>query len=260
MKRKKQSILLGILVIFIIILIYSSVKIILWYQDNQRTNKVIEQLNKTTKKIEKEEDDTTEYFCNNVCLAHKFLEVDIKSLKEKNDEVIGWLKVENTNIDYPVVKHKNNSYYLNHSFDKTYNEAGWVFADYRNNINELDQNTIIYAHGRVDGTMFGSLKNLLDKNYLEENKNIVVKFSTENYNYLLEGFSIYHIETTEDYTYTTFSDEDFDKFLEKVVSRSAYPLDVPVNNRDKIITLSTCYNNTEKVVLHARLIKKQKRK
>lgn len=86
------------------------------------------------------------------------INVDFNELKKFNSNTKGWIQVNGTNINYPFVQAKDNKFYLTHSFDKSYNSAGWVFLDYRNNINELSKNTIIYAHGRLDTTMFGSLK------------------------------------------------------------------------------------------------------
>ena len=72
--------------------------------------------------------------------------------------------MNSSNINYPVVQTNNNDFYLNHSYNKSYNEAGWVFMDYRNN-NIMNKNTIIYAHSRVDGSMFHTLRNTLDEKW-----------------------------------------------------------------------------------------------
>ena len=61
--------------------------------------------------------------------------------------------------EYPVVKGSNNSFYLNHCFDKSYNSAGWIFADYRNKFDNTDKNIVIYGHNMRDGSMFGSMLN-----------------------------------------------------------------------------------------------------
>lgn len=90
-------------------------------------------------------------------------------------------------------KLKNNSYYLNHSFDQSNNNAGWVFLDYHNHLNNLDNNTILYAHGRLDTTMFGSLKNLLKSSWYDNPDNYLIKLSTPTSNSLWQVFSVYHI-------------------------------------------------------------------
>ncbi len=111
------------------------------------------------------------------------IDVDFSKLKEKNSDTIAWIKVNGTNINYPIVKTTDNDYYLNHSFDKTYNDAGWIFMDYRNTLNN-DKNTIIYGHGRLDKTMFGTLRNILKSSWLNNTNNYVIKMSNDKENTL----------------------------------------------------------------------------
>lgn len=245
MKLKKLLLTLLFLLSFAV-MIFSLIKIVLWGIDNYRTNK---EINKIKEIVNVDEVDAISESVN------KFIDVDFSELKKVNSDVVGWIRVDGTNIDYPFVQYKNNSYYLNHSFDKSINDAGWVFIDYRNNIDELDTNTIIYAHGRVDGTMFGSLKNTLNSDFFKDRDENLVKISTINNSYLFEIFSVYRIPTTDDYLYNNFgSSQDYEKFLDTIKNRSIYNFSVDVLNTDKIITLSTCYNSRDKVVVHAKLV------
>ena len=182
------------------------------------------------------------------------------SLKNINPATVGWIQVLGTNINYPFVQAEDNDYYLTHSFDNSINDAGWVFLDYRNNIKELNRNTIIYAHGRIDTTMFGSLKNILTSGWLDNDQNYIVRLSTEKENTLWQVFSIYKIPTTNDYIQVEFTgDYGFLDFANMLLSRSYHDFNTTVSAADKILTLSTCYDNDEKVVLHAKLIKKESR-
>lgn len=184
------------------------------------------------------------------------IDVEFSDLYELNHDVKGWIQVNGTNINYPFVQTTDNKYYLTHSFDKTYNSAGWVFLDYRNNLDDLDKNTIIYAHGRLDSTMFGSLKNILKSGWLNDTNNYVIKLSTQKHNTLWQVFSVYHIPTTNDYIKVNFNyNEEFNEWASMLLNRSAYNFNTTVNENDNVLTLSTCYNNNEKVVLHAKLIK-----
>ena len=188
------------------------------------------------------------------------IDVDFSELKKVNKQVKGWIQVNGTNINYPFVQAANNEYYLTRSFDKKYNRAGWVFMDYRNNSQDFDKNTILYAHGRIDNTMFGSLKNIMKSKWYSNSDHYIVKLSTENENTLWQVFSVYHVETTSDYIKTEFtSDEAYQEFLDLIKSRSALTFDTNVTVSDKVLTLSTCYNENERVVMHAKLIKKQSR-
>lgn len=245
MKLKKLLLTL-LLLLSLAVMIFSLIKIVLWGIDNYKTNK---EINRIKGIVNVDEGDATSESVN------KFIDVDFSELKKVNSDVVGWIRVDGTNIDYPFVQYKNNSYYLNHSFDKSINDAGWVFLDYRNNIDELDTNTIIYAHGRVDGTMFGSLKNTLNSDFFKDRDENLVKISTINNSYLFEIFSVYRIPTTDDYLYNNFgSNQDYESFLDIIKNRSIHDFSVDVLNTDKIITLSTCYNSRDKVVMHAKLV------
>ncbi len=246
---------------------YSIYNIVKWKIEANKTNNNAKNIlknadlksvsdSKNTEIINQDEDiDKSSYYWKYINM--NMLNVDIKKLKETNKDIIGWVKVDGTNVNYPFVQTSNNSYYLTHSIDKSYNTAGWVFLDYRNQLTN-NTNTIIYAHGRVDKTMFGSLKNVLSKSFLKNKNNYVIKISTENENSLWQIFSAYHIPTTNDYLVTEFSsDTKYQIFLDMIKERSSYDFDTSVKVSDKILTLSTCYNKTDKMVVHAKLIKKE---
>lgn len=186
----------------------------------------------------------------------KFSQV-FDDLLKINNETVGWLKVNNTKINYPVTRHKDNEYYLNHSYYKKKNSHGWIFMDYRNNIDALDKNTIIYGHRNSKGLMFGTLKNVLEKKWYTNKNNQVITFNTLNADMKWQIFSIYTLKSTNDYLITKFtSDETYNTFLNKIKNRSIYNFGVDVGVDDNILTLSTCYNNAEyRLVVHAKLIK-----
>lgn len=239
-----------------------------WQIDNNNTNKVIEKIDNIADVQESEEtgeiinqtedikkdDPYWDYIKMNL------INVDLKKLKEQNQDTVGWIQVNGTNINYPIVQSTDNDYYLTHSYDKKYNSAGWVFLDYRNNIDTLDKNTIIYAHSRLDKTMFGSLKNIFTSGWLKDKNNFVIKLSTETENTLWQVFSVYRIPTTNDYLRINFKNNyNYSEWLDMILKRSNHDFKTTVNTDDHIITLSTCGKNNTKVVLHAKLIKKEVR-
>lgn len=187
------------------------------------------------------------------------IDVDFQELKSINKHTKGWIQVNGTNINYPFVQAYTNEHYLTHSFDGSSNSGGWVFLDYRNDLSKFnDKNTIIYAHGRRDKTMFGTLKNILTSGWLNDKNNYVVKLSTEYENTLWQVFSVYHIPTTSDYLEINFkNDDDFNSFTNMLLERSDYNFNTSVSANDRILTLSTCYDKKDKVVLHAKLIKRE---
>ena len=233
-------------------------------KDTDNTEEQIKEINKSVTVVEKEDNQNVEIIENDVPESNMYwdyikmnlIDVNFDELKKINNEAVGWIQVNGTNINYPIVKHSNNKYYLTHSFDKSYNNAGWVFMDYRNNINEFDKNTIIYAHGMINNIMFGSLRKILTNGWLNDKNNYIVKLSTEKENTLWQVFSVYKIPTTNDYLKINFEYEDnFIKLANTLIQRSDYNFDTTINANDKILTLSTCYDNNDKVVLHAKLIK-----
>ena len=190
-----------------------------------------------------------------------FYNVDFDELLKKNKDTVAFIHMENNNINYPVVQSKDNSYYLTHAFDKSYNEAGWVFLDYRNNINSLSFNNIIYGHGRLNKTVFGSLKDTLDKKWHSNKDNLAIYISTPNENMIFQIFSIYTIKSESYYINTLFNNKnEKSKWLDTMIQRNTSAINTSVDTNDKILTLSTCLDdNGGRVVVQAKLIKTQKR-
>ena len=270
-KKKKKLILkkwirVTILIIFIIILIFSTFKLFIWKQDSNKTKDIEEEIidnadteerqaiEENTQNINPPDDKDNDYWNY---IKMDMLSVNFDDLKKKNSDTVGWIKVEGTNINYPVVQTTDNKYYLNHSYDKTSNKAGWVFADYRNDLDNFDKNTVIYAHGRVDTTMFGSLKNILKSSWYNNKNNHIIKFSTPKENTLWQVFSVYTIEAESYYITTKFpSNEYFKEFVTTLKNRSKIEFSAIPNENDKILTLSTCKDSKgNRVVMHAKLIK-----
>lgn len=263
----KNKILLGIaFFIFSLGLIFFSYNILLWRKDNLRNAQQINNINKIVKVIEVEDSLNTETIAPNKkitkndlywkLIKDNLIDINIKRLKQINPASVGWIKVNGTNINYPFVQGKDNKYYLNHSFDEKKNSAGWVFLDYRNSTKLLDKNTIIYAHARRDQTMFGSLRNILKSTWYQNPSNYVIKIATEYQNTLWQVFSVYKIKTTSDYIKVVFSDDhEFQELTNLLLKRSYFDFKTTVSSSDKIITLSTCYDKNERIVMHAKLIK-----
>lgn len=272
LKRKYRNILLIIIfTISIIGLIVSIYHILIWKKENDEVDKTLSDIAEIVKPIEKENTEQVEFIepiDDTIPETDPFwqfkemnlLYVDFSELKTINPKTVGWIEVKGTNVNLPYVQTTDNKFYLDHSFDNSYNSAGWAFLDYRNNKKELDKNNIIYAHGRMNGSMFGSLRNLLDKKWLNDKNNYVIRTSTETENTMWQIFSVYYIPTTNDYIQVKFKDnEEFKNLVDKLTERSIHNFQTTVKETDKILTLSTCYSSTEKLVVHAKLIKKEAR-
>ncbi len=267
-KKQKKTKFIILLILFTAILLIATFLIIKWMMDNKKVDKITDDIKNNTEVIEVKDDNaeninppTNEESDYWKYIKMPLIAVDFNNLLEKNSETVGWIKVEGTSINYPVVQASDNEYYLNHAYDKSKNAAGWIFADYRNNMKDFDKNTIIYGHGRLNTTMFGSLKNITTSNWYKNSNNYVVKFSTPYENTLWQVFAVYKIPTETYYLTTDFTnDKSYTEFLTTLKNRSLYNFNVDLNANDKIITLSTCSNdNKSRIVMHAKLIKKQAR-
>lgn len=269
-KKKLKSIRLKPLPFILFILLFSSIiiinlkNILNWEKDNQEIKKLETNIEEEIKiEIIEEEGEIinppkvkeSDYW---LYIKVPFQNVDLSALKEKNNDTVGFINIKNTNINYPIVQTTNNDYYLNHAYDKSYNEAGWVFMDYRNN-NFNDFNTIIYGHGRLNKTVFGSLKDLLKDSWQSNKDNYTLTISSLTMNYVYQIFSIYTIDAESYYIKTEF-DNDEEKFdwITEMNNRNTSIIYSLANINDKIITLSTCLNNDNgRIVVHAKLIKQQ---
>lgn len=267
--RFKKWVIIVFFLFFLGLLSISSIGIYFWLNDNKEIkniqDKVIEDTsvkekkdNENTENINPPENKSDDYWDY---IKMNLLEVDFQDLLRKNPDTVGWIQVNGTNINYPIVQTTNNDYYLHHAFDKSPNDAGWVFMDYRNNATTFDQNTIIYAHSRYNGTMFGSLKNILESSWYNDKNNYIIRLSTPTENTMWQVFSVYTIEKESYYITTNFQTEaEYSKFLNTMKSRSNVNFSATINPSDKVLTLSTCKDNFgSRVVMHAKLIKRESR-
>lgn len=218
-----------ILKIIFIILMFVGLCGLIWWKDDKR-------------KVEKQMENI-----NNYLVLDNDSYVIKEEIKKENEDTVGWLIVEDTKINYPVVQTNNNKYYLNHDYEKKKNNAGWIFMDSNNKID--DQNIIIYGHHRKDGIMFGDVDKLMKKDYYNNHEGeIILVINGENIYYKI--FSVY--STSSDDLYAL---PNYDNFIEKIKefsNKSKIKFNDDLTNVEQIITLSTCHNNNkDRLVVHA---------
>lgn len=153
-------------------------------------------------------------------------------LYEINKDIIGWIKIENTNINYPILKDNENLKYLKHSYNGT-NNNGSIFTLNVDPFN--DENTVIYGHNMRNGTMFSELSKYMNKNFLDEHSTILIY--TKNQNYKATVFSCYSIEVNQEEK--NIEALEFKDEIEYYKNISKYKIN-NVENIKKIIKLSTC--------------------
>ena len=178
------------------------------------------------------------------------------NLYNKYEDYRGWIKVDNTNIDYPIVQGKDNSFYLDKDINKNYVSSGSIFMNYLNN-GFNDENTILFGHHMRNKTMFAQLEKYKEKEFFQNDNDI--KIEVENDKVLTyKVFSVYVTDANDNYIKTNFDNKsEYKELLDKIKNKSIYKSDINVDENDKIITLSTCsYKfNDARMVVHGKLLK-----
>ena len=248
----KRVVLIVIEIVLIGVMIFSGYNIFVWWKENNESKAILDNI---SSKVTVVNDIKTNQEEGN---KRKIYNIDFAGLKEQNGDTVAWIKVENMNIEYPVVHTTNNDYYLTRSFDRTYNSAGWVFMDYRNKADGTDRNIVLYGHNRKDGSMFGDLKDIFKEEWYSDENNMYITYITEDEYCTYEIFSAYRIEVEDYYITTGFKNNDeFDTFVKRLKKRSFRDFGVEVSGEDQILTLSTCSNADYRVAVHAKKIVKK---
>ncbi len=247
MKKRKLKTKNVILILLILVFVFSISKLVLFAIDLYKNNKNSKDLIEKVVKIEFDEETKEE-----------ITKIDFNSLLSINKDIIGWIKFNQDKVNYPILHSSNKEYYLYKSYDKTYNQAGSIFMDYRN-ISIDDKNVVLFGHSMLDGSMFGSLKDIFKEDFFDTKENNYIQIiNPDNEILTYQIFSYYIIEKEEYYITTSFSnDYDFQKFIDTLISRSYKDFDTTVTTQDKILTLSTCYGTggtTKRKVIHAKRI------
>lgn len=233
MKKIINKILIYIMLAIFILSLYNLYKIFNEYKNNKDTYREISDIVKNDDKI-------------------PIGSEEYEKLKGINEDYLFWLFIPNTNINYPVVKAENNEKYLYKNFKGEENKGGSLFVDSR--IELEDDNIIIHGHNMKDKSMFGTLSNLLKFEYLNDNKYIYIYLENRVLQY--EIFSVY-VTNGEDFPYKSkFNDyQEFNNYIDFVISKSFQDLNYFEDGKKNIITLSTCTNATgdERTIVNAKL-------
>lgn len=187
----------------------------------------------------------------------------------RNQDFVGWIKIEGTGIDYPVVQADDNEYYLNHNFDRERESRGTIFMDYLSDPNLGYMNTVIHGHNWLDDTVFSELPQYSDIDYYREHPIIEYNTRTEMHKWKIFAVFITTASADEDngyvfnYVYPDMGGLNYDGYMAEVNKRTLYYTDVDVNANDKILTLSTCTREVDtrsyradcRIVILARMVR-----
>ena len=180
--------------------------------------------------------------------------MDLNALREINPDVVGWIRIPDTQIDYPLMQGPDNDYYLNRTWDEQPNSIGSIFLEHLTSPDLTDFNTIVYGHNMSTGAMFGSLRHYDTQSYWEEHPYVYIRSDQGVYRY--EIFSAYVADVESNTFGLSFPSENaMTKFLERAVQDSVIGTGIQPEITDRILTLSTCsfVGYTHRWVVHARL-------
>ena len=182
-------------------------------------------------------------------------EIDFDALRKINPDIVGWLYYESTNINYPIVQGKDNSYYLNHLFNGKQQRYGTLFIDAQNSPGFSDENTIIYGHHLKNGKMFGTLMYYGDGNKYYR-KHPVFKLYTPDHIYLVELFANAYVDGAKGIPMTFSTKEEYAAWIDRMYRLSTFDSDVVMTTEDRMVTLYTCsYDyDTQRQLLVGKLV------
>lgn len=225
-KHKGKKLLYDLLfIVALIVFLFSAYQLGSIYLQNYKETKETKGLQKISKVPENPEKES--------------FKVDWEALKKKNDQIIAWILIPDTDISYPVVQGEDNDFYLTHTFEKKENYAGAIFMDAEATPNFKDRNTIIYGHNVKHGTMFADMEKFKDKDFFEKHPYIYI-FTPEK-NYRCEVFSMYSTSASSpSYAIGYGNDADYLAYIDMVKEASDFKRDVKVTADVPIVSLSTC--------------------
>lgn len=174
---------------------------------------------------------------------------EYKTLYNKNKKLIGWLKIDDTIIDYPVMQTSNNEYYLTYNFNQEYDKNGSIFMDYQCKAYPRSQNLILYGHHMKSGKMFGDLEKYAKESYYKEHS--VIQFDTIYEKGTYQVMYVFRAKVLKEneiaFKYYQFinanSEEEFNSYMKEMAEMSLYDTGVTVEYGDELLTLSTCDNS-----------------
>ncbi len=219
-----------------------------WFQ--QRTENSYEELselkNKPVASQPVKEDDTPVKVTLDGEKEPKEVLEEYKNLLNKNKKLIGWVKIDDTNIDYPVMQTSDNEYYLTHNLNQEYDKNGSIFLDKDCDVVKPSTNFIVYGHHMQSGKMFGTLHKYEKESYYE--KHPIIEFDTI---YEKGTFQVMYVFRSRVYRedeivfkYYQFidanSEQEFDSYMKEMASMSFYDTGVTATYGDQLLTLSTC--------------------
>lgn len=195
---------------------------------------------------------------NSKSTGNYYMEMDYDAVKAEYPGMVAYLKVNGTNIEYPIAQAEDNQYYLKHNINNEESRIGWPFIDCDSDAQQPIGNTVIYGHNIKNKTMFGELHNLIDnKKWFNTPSNYEIYLNTDTHLYVYKIFSVYNASPFFNYFETNFDNvNNFNYFMSQIKEKNKVSeMDTDIDST-QILTLSTCYNSgRERLVVHAYLLR-----
>lgn len=227
------------IIFFVLVFIFSVYQIIMWYKDIKFSEKQHEELVKEVVAISNVTKDN-ELLKEEV--LQEEIEIDFEKLLDINSDVVAWIMIPGTNINYPVLQSYDNNYYLKRDINKNIAKSGSIYLDYRNNAFN-GKNSVLYGHNMKNGTMFAELKRIYNE---ELGKNIEIKIFTPESEKTYKVFSVYTVKPEDFNINTTFKD---------ALENTKFDFEVDKDEENKILTLFTCTDSlAQRIIVHGVLV------
>lgn len=165
----------------------------------------------------------------------------INDLQKINKDIVGWIRIDDTNIDYPILAGKDNTSYLKTDYKGDYSPSGSIFLDYRNSRELNDDFFVIYGHNMAKNLMFSDIKKFQKDNYFNEHSTGKLYTNHGVYNLTILTFNIIDANKSAAYKLQRYSNEHNDVIIQELLGNAIFKKDIEVNPSDKLILLSTCY-------------------
>lgn len=254
--KKKLLFLLEIILIGLIC--FSGFKIFDYYSSLYRAKEEFDKIENIAEQVRKDER-------TDVVKEKSIGEVEVKTakklleeLKKENEDIVAYIEIPDLDLSYPVVHVEDNNYYLRRNLKGEYSVAGTLFIDYKNNGKFSDQNTVIYGHRMRNKSMFGTLENYFEQDFVDKADRLI-RITTEEGVFVYKIYACFRIDETYDYRSPNYGDAWL-SFLKETATKSiaTYPKDEldSLNQKTRILTLSTCDRDYEhdRVAVQARMV------
>ncbi|WP_423830526.1 class B sortase [Staphylococcus auricularis] len=229
-------------VLLIVVIVWSGYKMFSTYQQDKKAEARYTELQRKYTTIQ---------------TGTKEVRPQFEQLEQHNEDIIGWINLPGTPLNYPILQGEDNKEYLHEDFEHEESRKGSVFMDYRNDVANPSYNTVIYGHHVGDGSMFDTVEKYLDQSFYDQHPTL--QYDTKYGKYQLEVLSAYQTTTEDYYIQTDFDNEAaYDQFLKQTMKKSQINTNTTVDKSDKIVTLSTCEDafrpTSGRIVVVAKLV------